>query len=372
MDSREHVIALSVVAPCFNESEGLTAFYERVTAACENTVESSYEIVLVNDGSADGTWAAITALAREDSHVVGINLSRNHGHQLALTAGLSQCAGERILVIDADLQDPPELLPQMMALMDRGIDVVYGRRRSRRGESTFKLLTAKLFYLTLHSLTNFDIPLDAGDFRLMNRAVLNALMNMPEQHRFIRGMVSWLGFTQAPIEYDRDPRFAGETKYPLHKMLRLALDAISGFSIQPLRLATYLGLVFGLTGVALLGYSLVMWFTSQTVRGWTSLITVILLMGSVQILLLGVLGEYVGRIFMESKRRPLFIIREMVGREDQARPWRPAIRTFGTGVVSLVGSRREAPALADPSPGVRQVLWDSKPSAETLATRRRS
>jgi len=331
-----HSITLSVVAPCFNESEGLTAFYQRVTAVCQSVVPSSYEIVLVNDGSTDDTWLRIRALAREDAHVVGVNLSRNHGHQLALTAGLSQCAGDRILVLDADLQDPPELLPQMMELMDAGVDVVYGKRRTRRGESRFKLLTASAFYRVLHSLTDVDIPLDTGDFRLMNRAVLNALMSMPEQHRFIRGMVSWLGFTQAGVEYDRDERIAGETKYPLHRMLRLAVDAITGFSIQPLRFASYLGLVFGLAGLALLGYSLTMWFANQTVRGWTSLISVVLLMGSVQILLLGVLGEYVGRLFVESKRRPLFIIRDIVGREDQVRPWRPTTKTFGTGVVALV------------------------------------
>jgi len=352
--TRESMV-LSVVAPCFNEAESLTTFYQRVTATCQSTVGGSYEIVLVNDGSRDETWASITALAREDLHVVGVNLSRNHGHQLALTAGLSQCAGDRILIIDADLQDPPELLPKMMEMMDAGIDVVYGKRRSRRGESRFKLLTAALFYRALHSLTDVDIPLDAGDFRLMNRPVLNALMSMPEQHRFIRGMVSWVGFAQAPIEYDRAERLAGETKYPLHKMLRLAVDAITGFSIQPLRAASYLGLAFGLVGLALLGYSLYMWFANQTVRGWTSLITVVLLMGSVQIFLLGVLGEYIGRLFMESKRRPLFIIQEMVGREHQTRQWRPTAKTFGTGVVALGGPPQPAvPVAADPSPGPRR------------------
>jgi polyisoprenyl-phosphate glycosyltransferase len=352
VDKTRQPIALSVVAPCFNESEGLTPFYRRVTAVCREAAPTSYEIVLVNDGSTDDTWAKIRTLAREDPHVVGVNLSRNHGHQLALTAGLSQCAGARILVLDADLQDPPELLPSMMELMDAGVDVVFGKRRSRRGESRFKLFTASLFYRLLHSLTDVDIPLDTGDFRLMNRAVLNALMSMPEQHRFIRGMVSWLGFTQAGVEYDRDERVAGETKYPFHRMLRLAIDAITGFSIQPLRAASYLGLLFGLAGLALLGYSLMMWFANQTVRGWTSLISVVLLMGSVQILLLGILGEYVGRLFVESKRRPLFIIRDIVGREHEARPWRPTARTFGSGVVALVPPHDEAASCAPVSRAV--------------------
>ena len=328
--------AVSAVAPSYNEAAGLRAFYDRVTAVCRGIVGDAYEIVLVNDGSRDETWPVITELAREDSHVVGVNLSRNHGHQLALTAGLSQCAGDRVFVLDADLQDPPELLPAMMQAMDAGADVVYGQRRSRKGESWFKLKTAALFYRILRLLTDVDIPFDTGDFRLMSRRVLNALMRMPEQHRFIRGMVSWLGFNQVPLPYDRDERFAGETKYPLHKMVRLAIDAISGFSIQPLRAASFIGAMFGAIGVALLGYSLYVWLGGQTVRGWTSLITVVLLLGSVQIFLLGVLGEYLGRLFVESKRRPLFIIRDIVRREDAAYGSRPAAWSRrSAGVISL-------------------------------------
>ena len=326
---------VSVVAPCFNEEEGLREFHRRVAASCRAAAGESYEIVLINDGSRDGTWTLIADLSREDPHVVGINLSRNHGHQIALTAGLSQAKGERIFILDADLQDPPELLTAMMAEMDSGADVVYGRRRSRKGESWFKLATASAFYRCLHALTDVDIPLDTGDFRLMSRRAVKALMRMPEQHRFIRGMVTWLGFRQVAIEYDRDERLAGETHYPLHRMVRLAFDAITGFSIQPLRAASLFGMTVGLAGLAMLTRSLYVWFTHETVPGWTSLITVVLLLGSVQLLFLGVLGEYVGRLFMESKRRPLFIISDVVGRENAARAWRKIARSPGSGLVAM-------------------------------------
>jgi polyisoprenyl-phosphate glycosyltransferase len=326
---------VSVVAPCFNEEEGLREFHRRVAASCSAAAGESYEIVLINDGSRDGTWTLIADLSREDPHVVGINLSRNHGHQIALTAGLSQARGERIFILDADLQDPPELLTAMMAEMDSGADVVYGRRRSRKGESWFKLATASAFYRCLHALTDVDIPLDTGDFRLMSRRAVKALMRMPEQHRFIRGMVTWLGFRQVAIDYDRDERLAGETHYPLHRMVRLAFDAITGFSIQPLRAASLFGMTVGLAGLAMLMRSLYVWFTHETVPGWTSLITVVLLLGSVQLLFLGVLGEYVGRLFMESKRRPLFIISDVVGRENAARAWRRIARSPGSGLVAM-------------------------------------
>jgi dolichol-phosphate mannosyltransferase len=326
---------VSVVAPCYNEADGLGEFHRRVSAACRAAVDDSYEIVVVNDGSRDATWDLIAKLSQQDPHVVGINLSRNHGHQIALTAGLSQAKGERIFILDADLQDPPELLSKMMAEMDGGADVVYGRRRSRKGESWFKLATASAFYRCLHALTDVDIPLDTGDFRLMSRRAVKALMRMPEQHRFIRGMVTWLGFRQVAIEYDRDERLAGETHYPLHRMVRLAFDAITGFSIQPLRAASLFGVTVGLAGLAMLVRSLYVWFTHETVPGWTSLITVVLLLGSVQLLFLGVLGEYVGRLFMESKRRPLFIISDVVGRENAARAWRKIERSPGSGLVAM-------------------------------------
>ena len=307
-----HSPKLSVVAPCYNEEESLQVLYDRVTAVCRDVVGADYEIVLVNDGSKDKTWSLIEELSQKDSHIVGVDLSRNHGHQLALTAGLNVCAGDRILVIDADLQDPPELLPDMMRMMDAGADVIYGKRRSRQGETAFKKLTAAAFYRLLRRMVDVEIPADTGDFRLMRRKVLDALNNMPERHRFIRGMVSWLGFRQEPILYDRDERFAGVTKYPLKKMIRFALDAITSFSTLPLRFASTMGLVFSfLAGVAIL-YSLCVWALGQTIQGWTSVMITVLLLGGLQMMLMGVMGEYLGRLYIESKQRPLFIIREIV------------------------------------------------------------
>ena len=316
---KRRAVQVSVVVPCYNEEAGLGEFHRRVTAACVSAVGDSYELILVNDGSRDGTWETIAQLSQEDPHIIGVNLSRNHGHQLALTAGLSRCVGERIFILDADLQDPPELLTPMMRAIDEGADVVYGQRRSRKGENWFKLTTASMFYRLLHKLTDVNIPIDTGDFRLMTRRVLNVLMRMPEQHRFIRGMVSWLGFKQVALPYDRDERLTGETNYPFHRMLRLAIDAITGFSIQPLRAASLAGMTMGAVGLALLAYSIFQWYENATIRGWTSLIVVVLLMGSVQMFFLGILGEYLGRLFMESKRRPLFIISDVIGQRS-ARP----------------------------------------------------
>lgn len=237
-----------------------------------------------------------------------MKLSRNHGHQLALTAGLTQCRGDRILVIDADLQDPPELLADMLALADRGADVVYGQRRTRKGETRFKTATAAMFYRLLRRLVDIDIPLDAGDFRLMSRRALDVLNNMPEHHRFIRGMVSWIGMRQVPILYDRDARYAGETKYPLRKIIRFAIDAITGFSVAPLRLASFLGVIAAGLSLLLMIYTLGSWLLGSTIAGWTSLTSIVLLIGSVQLIVLGIIGEYLGRLYVEAKRRPLFVI----------------------------------------------------------------
>lgn len=306
------LVRLSVIAPCFNEQESLAELERRVTPICREQAGDSYEIILVNDGSADGTWELIENLADADPHIVGIDLSRNFGHQLALTAGLSVCRGNRILVIDADLQDPPELLGQMMALMDEGYDVIYGQRDDRSGETWFKKASASAFYRLLSRLSSVAIPLDTGDFRLMSRRAVDTLNAMPEQHRFIRGMVSWIGYPQRPFKYRRAERFAGVTKYPLAKMLRFALDAITGFSIGPLRLASWFGAVFGLLSFFALAYVLLSWLTGSTVAGWTSLMVVVLILGSVQLLMIGIVGEYLGRLYVESKKRPLFIIKEVV------------------------------------------------------------
>lgn len=306
-------VALSVVVPCFNEEDNLRELWRRVTDVCTETCDRDYEIVLVDDGSKDKTWELIHELTEEDDNVLGVRLSRNHGHQLALSAGLENCSGKRILIIDADLQDPPELLPKMMEMMDSGIDVVYGQRADRAGETYFKRTSAKIFYRLLDSLVDIKIPLDTGDFRLMSRRVLEGLIAMPEQHRFVRGMVSWLGFRQEPLVYDRQERFAGETKYPLSKMARFAIDAITSFSVKPLRIASAFGVLFGVLGLAGLVYSMTSWLRGDVVPGWTSVIVTVLILGSVQLFVIGVFGEYLGRLFIESKNRPMFIIDEVIG-----------------------------------------------------------
>jgi glycosyltransferase involved in cell wall biosynthesis len=302
---------LSIVAPCFNEEGCLAAFYRRVVGAAQVAAGDDYEIVLVNDGSRDATWRIMQTLVAQDPRVVAIDLSRNYGHQLALTAGLQTCRGSRILVIDADLQDPPELLDEMMRLMDGGAEVVYGQRRHRDGETAFKRGTARRFYRVLRRLVDVEIPPDTGDFRLMSRRVLDELNRMPEHYRFVRGLISWIGFRQVPLLYDRDARFAGETHYPLLKMIRFAIDAVTGFSVVPLRTASFLGIALGICSLLLLGYTLGSWATGHALSGWTSIATILLITASAQLVTLGVLGEYLGRLYMETKRRPLFVIAEI-------------------------------------------------------------
>jgi polyisoprenyl-phosphate glycosyltransferase len=303
--------ALSVVAPCYNECDGIAEFHRRVTAVCVAAAGSAYEILLINDGSTDGTLEALMALADSDPHVVVVDLARNYGHQVALSAGLELCSGDRILILDADLQDPPELLPQMMALMDKGIDVVYGQRNARDGEGWFKVTSSKVFYRLLQKLVDVKLAVDTGDFRLMSRRALDHLNAMPERYRFIRGMVSWIGLKQTAIFYDRDKRFAGETHYPLRKMISLALDAVTSFSIVPLRFASHMGFFMGLMGIVALGYTIWSWASGYAVPGWTSLAVLTLIIGSGQFLVLGIFGEYLGRMYMEAKRRPLYIVNEI-------------------------------------------------------------
>jgi glycosyltransferase involved in cell wall biosynthesis len=312
--------ALSVVVPCFNEEESIDELLRRLTGVCHGEVGDEYEIVLVNDGSRDRTWPMMSARAAKDPHVVAVNLSRNHGHQLALTAGLQICRGKRVLIIDADLQDPPELLTEMMRIMDQGIDVVYGRRRRREGETWFKKATATAFYRVFRSMVDVDVPLDTGDFRLISRRALEVINRMPENHRFIRGIVSWIGFPQHALQYDRAPRFAGDTKYPLSKMLRFAFDAITGFSIKPLRFVFYLGALAGVIGGVVMLYVLWRWAAGETTPGWTSLAVAVLMIGSVQLIGLGIIGEYLGRMYIESKRRPLFIVQDIVAAPSPASP----------------------------------------------------
>jgi polyisoprenyl-phosphate glycosyltransferase len=305
---------LSVVVPCYNEKEVISELYRRLTLVCRSLVEDRYELVLVNDGSADTTWAMLQELAHNDDHVVAVDLSRNYGHQLALSAGLSLARGERILVIDADLQDPPELLPKMMRLMDEGADVVYGQRLKRDGESWFKRASASAFYRLLLRVTDVTIPPDTGDFRLISRPVLETLLAMPEQQRFIRGMVAWIGFRQIPLQYRRDKRFAGRTKYPLCKMCAFAVDAVTSFSITPLRISLYVASFFLLFAIMIALYVLISWLYLSPVPGWTSIFLSMLIFGSVQLFCLAIIGEYLGRVYLETKHRPLFIIREIMSK----------------------------------------------------------
>jgi len=308
--------ALSIVVPCFNEEACLAELHQRLGAAARQAVGEDYELVLVNDGSRDASWSVMHRLAASDAHVLAVNLSRNHGHQLALTAGLDLCRGEAILIIDADLQDPPELLPAMLETMrEADADVVYGVRKSRAGETAFKRATAHGFYRLLSRATEVDIPLDAGDFRLMSRRALDALLAMPEQARFIRGMVAWIGFRQIPFAYDRQERFAGETKYPLSKMMRFAFDALTGFSSAPLKLASHAGLWLSLGSVLLILYIAFAWATGQSIQGWTSLMLVVVVLGAIQMFVLALMGEYIGRLYNEAKGRPLYIVQEVAGVE---------------------------------------------------------
>jgi glycosyltransferase involved in cell wall biosynthesis len=310
--------ALSIVVPCFNEEACLAELHQRLGAAARSAVGDDYELVLVNDGSRDGSWGAMQRMAEADRNLVAINLSRNHGHQLALTAGLDLCRGDTVLIIDADLQDPPELLaPMLQAMRESGADVVYGVRRSRAGETAFKRATAHGFYRLLSRATEVDIPLDAGDFRLMSRRALNALLAMPEQARFIRGMVAWIGFRQLPFAYDRQERFAGETKYPLKKMARFAFDALTGFSSAPLKLASHAGLWLSFGSVLLVLYIAYAWLAGRSIQGWTSLMLVVVILGAIQMFVLALMGEYIGRLYNEAKKRPLYIVQDIAGGDGQ-------------------------------------------------------
>jgi len=310
---------VSFVLPCYNEAGVLSETYRRVKAVGES-LGRSYEIVMVNDGSTDATFLQMLQLAQQDPTMVVIDLSRNHGHQLALSAGLHHCSGERILIMDADLQDPPELLPEMLELMDQGADVVYARRRSRPGDERLKRMACAVFYRMLSRLSETPIPLDTGDFRLVSRRVLELVLQMPERHRFIRGMVSWVGFRQVPIFYDRDKRFAGESKYSAGHLLRLAFDGIAASSTRPLALASYAGLICAGASLVLILYALYSWlYVGKTPQGWASLMIIITLMGSIQLFVLGIIGQYLGRIHEQLRGRPLFVVRDVV-RGSRATP----------------------------------------------------
>jgi dolichol-phosphate mannosyltransferase len=310
----DHTSQVSIVVPCYNEEEVIAETHRRLRAVANDVEDARIEILYVDDGSTDRTLEKLRVLNRQENCVRVVSLSRNYGHQVAITAGLHNADGDAVILIDADLQDPPEVIPEMMKKWRDGYDVVYGVRASRDGETPFKLWTAKAFYRFINHLSETEIPLDTGDFRLIDRKVVNAFKEMPERDRFVRGMISWLGFRQTPFRYERSSRFAGETKYPFTKMVRFALDGILSFSMVPLRVATYAG--FGASAVAVLGivYALgLRLFTNIWVPGWTALMIAVLFMGGVQLLSLGIIGEYVGRIYGESKRRPLYLVDAYLG-----------------------------------------------------------
>ncbi|MGC1305376.1 MAG: glycosyltransferase family 2 protein [Caulobacteraceae bacterium] len=309
-------LILSVVAPCYNEEGSLPAFVERMAAAAYAVAGPAFELILVNDGSRDATWPCIRALSTNRPEIVGVNLSRNHGHQLAVTAGLKLARGARVLIIDADLQDPPEVVSAMMEKMDDGFDVVFGRRHIRAGESVFKLTTAKLFYRLLHSVSEVEIPQDVGDFRLMSRRIVDRLNAMPERDRFLRGMVAWLGGRQTEVLYDRDRRYAGETAYTVAKMVRLAVNGLTGFSTAPLKVAVVLAFAgMGLAALIVL-YALVGFMTGTAQPGWTSLALITVFFGVGQLGCIAIIGAYLGRIYTQVKGRPLFMIDEVVGQAN--------------------------------------------------------
>jgi dolichol-phosphate mannosyltransferase len=301
----------SIVAPVYNEEETLPHFYARVVVVMEHVGEP-FEIVFVNDGSRDGSYRVLCALHARDPRVRVVDFSRNFGHQVAISAGLDHARGRAVIILDSDLQDPPDVIPELIARWRSGAQVVYARRRRRPGETRFKLLTAALFYRLIARITAMDIPRDTGDFRLLDRPVVDALVAMREQHRFMRGLSTWVGFRQEAVLYDRQERFAGATKYPLGKMVRFALDAITGFSFVPLQLATTLGFV--LAGLSLLGIvvAAILRLFNVAIQGQATTLIVVLLLGGIQLIFLGIIGEYLGRIYDEVRGRPLYIVREIL------------------------------------------------------------
>jgi polyisoprenyl-phosphate glycosyltransferase len=317
-DGRQMV--LSAVVPCFNEMEVLRETHRRLVAVLEK-LPMSFEIIYVDDGSMDYTRELLRQLQIEDERIRVVRFSRNFGHQLAITAGVEHAIGDAVVVIDADLQDPPEAILDFVDKWNAGYDVVYGIRTERSGETAFKLWTAKYFYRFLSRLSDTKIPLDTGDFRLMDRKVVDALLEMPERDRFVRGMVSWLGFSQIAVPYERLPRLAGSTKFSLFKMLGFATDGIVSFSILPLRLATWIG--FAASGFAILGILVAiterLFGVVGLVKGWTSLVIAVLFIGGVQLICLGIIGEYIGRIYGEAKRRPLYVVQERLGFDTHSR-----------------------------------------------------
>jgi dolichol-phosphate mannosyltransferase len=311
------MMLLSVIIPCLNEELVVRDTYERLSKVLKNIDDCDYELIFVDDGSTDDTFRVLAEIQNQDRRVRVLRLSRNFGHQIGFTAGLEVAAGDAVVVIDADLQDPPEVIPEMVRLWREGSHVVYGYRVSRAGESRFKLVTAKAFYRLINRLSETQMPVDTGDFRLMDRKVVDVLLAMPERARFLRGMVGWTGFRQTPLPYNRAARMAGSSKYPMLKMIRFAMDGIISFSVFPLRLVTLTGFVTICLAVAGIILAVIVrlfgLYDLRLGRGWASLFVAVLFLGGVQLLSLGMIGEYLGRIYTEVKRRPLYAVSERLG-----------------------------------------------------------
>lgn len=314
----EEKVSYSIVIPVFNEEECIEKTYERLKNIMDALGEP-YELIFVNDGSKDASGAHLRRLCEIDGKVKLINFSRNFGHQIAISAGMDYALGDAIIIIDADLQDPPEVIPGMIKKWKEGFEVVKARRIERKGDSFFKKATAGIFYKIMKNMTSIDIPVEVGDFRLIDRKVCDTLKHIGEKNRYVRGLVSWVGYRQGTVDYARDKRFAGKTKYPLSKMVGLALDGITSFSSKPLVLASYIG--FAISGASFLYLLFVMYakfFTQKTVTGWTSIVAVNLFFNGVVLIIMGIIGEYIGRIYDETKNRPLYIINEKFGfKEDE-------------------------------------------------------
>jgi len=301
-------IELSVIVPIFNEFEIIDELNERLNKVC-SSITNDYEIIYINDGSKDKSLDKLVELANSNSHCYYINFSRNFGHQIAVTAGIDACRGNSVVIIDGDLQDPPELIFELYSRHKEGYEVVYAQRRSRSGESIFKKYTAKLFYKILNKITNVEIPVDTGDFRIIGRKVVEALKQMPEQNKFLRGQIAWIGFKQTAVLFDRDERKAGTSGYPFSKMLKFALDGITGFSERPLAFVTRLGFWVSSFSLVVIIYALISHFMlERTITGWTSIIISTMFIGGIQLFSIGIIGEYISRINTNTRKRPLYFI----------------------------------------------------------------
>ncbi len=310
---------VTLIVPVYCEEEVIEECYKRIKSVMDSLTNYGYELIFINDGSTDNTLNILKNIVAQDKRVKIINFSRNFGHQIAITAGLDKAESDAAIIIDADLQDPPELIPEMIKKWEEGYKIVYARRVTRKGERKFKLWSASIFYWVLKKLTDIKIPLNTGDFRLIDKRVVRELRKIKEKNRFVRGLSSWVGFQQVGIEYEREKRFAGKTKYPLKKMISFALDGILSFSQKPLKIALNIGFISILLGIVMIIYVFIgkIFFPAITMPGWASILIAVVFFGGVQLFTIGIIGEYIGRIYDETKNRPLYIIEDEVNFEKE-------------------------------------------------------